>query len=119
VVPGVITVDKPSVEPGGDLVVKGTGCDAGATVTVAIGGQVIGTTVADANGHFSTSVSVGNVAVGRHVLTAQCGPTLTTTIDVVLTTRVLQGASTAIVIILFIMLALGLFLSQYGKGRRV
>jgi hypothetical protein len=88
-------------------------------VTLTLEGQVVGTTVADAAGTFRTPISVGNASVGRHVLTAQCGPTLTTTIDVVLASKVIQGASASIVIILFLLVALGFVIAQFGSGREV
>jgi len=115
----VLSVDKPSVGPGGELLVAGAGCDAGAPVTLTLEGQLVGNTVADANGAFKTPVSVGNASVGRHVLTAKCGPTLTTTIDVVLASKVIQGGAASIVIVLFLLVALGFVIAQFDTGREV
>ncbi len=88
-------------------------------MTLTLEGQLVGSTVADSNGGFKAPVSVGNATVGRHVLTAKCGPTLTTTIDVVLASKVIQGASASIVIVLFLLVALGFLIAQFGTGREV
>jgi hypothetical protein len=64
-------------------------------------------------------VQVGNVEVGRHELLAQCGATtLRTTIDVVIANRIEQGASLSLVIILFLMIALGYLIVHFGNGRQ-
>ncbi len=116
--PGELVVNQHSIEPGSELAIAGAGCDPGAPVSFALGDHPLGSTVADSAGNFTKSGSVGNVNVGRYVLTAKCGPTLVATVDVVLTSKLVQGASMSIIIVLLIVVVVGLFVAGYGNGRR-
>lgn len=86
-------------------------------MTLTLGGALVGNAIADSNGKFSTTVQVGNVDVGRHELIARCGPTLTTTVDVVVATKVDGGSSTSVIIVMFLLVAMGYLLLHFGLGR--
>ncbi len=56
--------------------------------------MTIGSTVARPDGTFSTELHL-NVPVGRYLITAHCGVTLTATIDVVLSSQANPPTSTS------------------------
>jgi hypothetical protein len=72
-------------------------------VTILVDGAVVGTTRADQNGNFTVPIDLPDVEVGPHQVTAQCGRTLTTTIDVVLVSAIDPGSSSAIILLFFIL----------------
>ena len=86
-------------------------------MTLSLAGAEVGNAVADSLGKFATTIQVGNVDVGRHEVVARCGPTLTTTIDVVVATKVDGGASTSVIIVMFLLVALGYLVLHFGLGR--
>lgn len=79
------TVSNPTPSAGQELVVSGTGCDAGSTVSTALDGTTLATSTADGDGSFSTDVTVGTgTTSGSHELTSTCGTAvLSSSIDVV------------------------------------
>jgi hypothetical protein len=60
--------------PGGLATIRGTGCPADAEVVLTIDGDPVATTRADGNGDHRTRVRLGDLAVGRHELIAECLP---------------------------------------------
>jgi LPXTG-motif cell wall-anchored protein len=69
---GGITVDQPTITPGGTETFRGTGCQANETLTVLFDGTVIGTITANANGDFAGSVTIPKTAApGTHTLTVK------------------------------------------------
>ncbi|QIS02412.1 hypothetical protein F5X71_08820 [Nocardia brasiliensis] len=66
---------------------------------MAIGDVAIGTTVAGADGAFDVPLATGAVEVGRHEVTAKCGPTLSAPLDVVLVSSIGSGTGTVTVIV--------------------
>jgi hypothetical protein len=101
----------PSVPPGGQLDIKGHGCVPGAAVSVAVGDHPVGATTADDSGGFSAPVDVPPLAPGRYQVAADCGPVLTTPLDVVLATSVSQGG-TALALLGFFVLLAGLLMRR-------
>jgi hypothetical protein len=57
---------------GGEFVVKGAGCAAGATVTFSTLRLTIGQVVADSDGAYAAVLSASGLSVGDHVITAAC-----------------------------------------------
>jgi len=104
-----VDLSSPSVEPGGNLTVTGSGCDPAVAVDATIGGARVGTSVADPSGRFSVTVDVPDLPVGRYDLVVSCGPVFTTPIDIVVATAADVGNSTLALFVFFILLALVLF----------
>ena len=68
-----LTVNKTNLAPGEALTLTGSGYTAGATITITIESTplVLGTTVADGTGAFTTTVSIPTTfAAGRHTVKA-------------------------------------------------
>ena len=67
--PGGIVVDDPTVEVGGVVAFKGSGCLAAETLQVLFDGQAIGTIASDATGAFAGSIEVPRgTAPGTHLI---------------------------------------------------
>lgn len=80
---GGITTDNPNPVVGSQVNIFGHGCDPGSTVTILVGGVVVGTTVADANGDFTFVITAPGTP-GPAEVTAQCGvETFSLTLNVV------------------------------------
>ena len=69
--------------PGQTATVTGAGCDANAPVTLTLNGSQVGSATASARGDFSTTISPPALVAGQYELQASCGPTLTTTLALV------------------------------------
>lgn len=106
-------VDRPSAEPGGEVNASGEGCDPGAAVAIEIGGARVADATAGSDGRFSAPLDLPVLQPGRFDVVAHCGPTLDTTIDIVLASRVDPGTSTLAVLVFFVLLLLALL-----RGRR-
>jgi hypothetical protein len=104
-------LDRISTSPGGAALATGQGCVANSPVTVSVAGTTVASTTADATGAFSTDLPL-NLPVGHYAVTAQCGVTLTTAIDVVLSSTADTPTSTAAVLLILLLLILGLLRSQ-------
>lgn len=107
-----IAVDRPSAEPGGDIVVSGRGCRPNATVTISVDGRGASNTTAGPDGTFSEPLSLPSTEPGEVEVIAECGPTLVTTIEVVLASQVDPGTSTLVILLFFILLAASLLLRR-------
>lgn len=86
--PKVLGLDRPSTEPGGEVIAIGKGCDPEGPVTLLIEGTDVGSGSTDTLGNFSIPIKLPQSAgVGRHEVEARCGPTLFTSVDVVVLAR--------------------------------
>lgn len=81
--PGFI-LTPPTVSQGGQVTISGQGCAANQTVEFSINGQVIGTTVTDANGNFTVTITLpSNITPGTYTIIGTCGNiTMSNTITV-------------------------------------
>jgi hypothetical protein len=104
-----LQLSRPSIEPGGQLVVRGSGCPVGANVRVSIDRATVGTAVADGTGGFSAAVVVPNLALGRYDVVADCGPTLAGFLDVVVESSVDAGTGVLGLFFFFFLLSIMLF----------
>lgn len=111
-------VDRPAAEPGGEVHALGEGCTPNARVDIEVAGAPAGETQAGQDGRFSAPLQLPVVAPGRLEVTARCGPTLLTTVDIVLASRVDPGTSTLAVLVLFVLLALALFRRRLLPARK-
>ena len=90
--PGII-VNPGSTTVGGKVVVEGSGCPAGSTVTIKIGDVVVGTVTANGDGDFSdTIVLPPSIVPGTYTVHALCGNLDLTT---VLSVSALAATTTA------------------------
>jgi hypothetical protein len=106
--PATLTFDRPSIQAGEPLTASGTGCDAGAAVTLTDeAGRRIGTAVADAAGRFTAAVEFTSIEPGRNQVTATCGAVLTGSVDVVLTSSTSGNTGTVVVVLVFLLAAAG------------
>ncbi|MGX7825714.1 hypothetical protein ACTG9Q_11535 [Actinokineospora sp. 24-640] len=102
--PGDLTLDRESVQPGEPLSAKGTGCTPDTPVRLTSGGETVGTSFADGAGVFTARIEFAKVEPGRHLITAECGIVLTGTVDQLVTSSI-GGGSTALVVLVFFVLA--------------
>lgn len=102
--PGDLTLDRDSVQPGEPLSAKGIGCTPDTPVRLTSGGETVGTSFADGTGGFTARVEFTKVEPGRHLITAECGIVLTGTVDQLVTSSI-GGGSTALVVLVFFVLA--------------
>ncbi len=103
----VLLLDHHSIPPGGPVTASGTGCSANSPVQLSIDSTPVGSTVAGRDGSFSTPLSV-SVPVGQFTVVAVCGPTLETTLDVVLTSHASPPSSTAALLLVILLFLIGL-----------
>ncbi|MFP5219553.1 MAG: choice-of-anchor L domain-containing protein [Actinomycetes bacterium] len=102
---------EPSTVPGGSTVITGEGCSPGAAVDLAVDGVPAGTLLADDDGTFEGALSVPDLPIGRHPVTATCGDVVQeTSVDLVLSTSTggLSGGAAAtggLVLCFFVLLA--------------
>lgn len=108
----MLSLDRRSSPPGARVEVTGTGCDPGAPVTLDIGERRVSAAVADAAGSFSLAADVPSLLVGRYAVTATCGPVLSSTLDIVLVSRVDPGTTTLAILVFFVLLALAIIRRQ-------
>ncbi|MFC5286781.1 hypothetical protein ACFPM7_06940 [Actinokineospora guangxiensis] len=101
---GDLALDRDAIQPGEDLQATGTGCVPGAGVVLTSGEGIVGSTVADDRGAFTADITFTKVEPGRHLITAECGIVLTGQVDQLVTSS-LGGSSTALVVLVFFVLA--------------
>jgi hypothetical protein len=106
-------LSESTIAPSGDVTATGRGCAADAPVNLSIGDVSVGHAIADPGGDFQAPLTTGSVDVGRHLVTAECGRTLSAPLDIVLVSAVGTGTSTVTVILLF------LFLGIWFYGNRL
>jgi len=110
-----VRLDRPAAPPGGDANANGEGCDSGAPVNLSIDGDSVGHTVADAKGKFLASLVLPDLPVGRYTLTAKCGPTLTTDIDIVLASALGPPSGTLALVMFFLLIGFALVRRQIAR----
>jgi len=110
-----VRLDRPAAPPGGDANANGEGCDSGAPVNLSIDGDSVGHTVADAKGKFLASLVLPDLPVGRYTLTAKCGPTLTTDIDIVLASALGPPSGTLALLMFFLLIGFALVRRQIAR----
>ncbi len=109
-----LRLDRISTPPDGPATAIGHGCMPDSSVVLSIGAMPIGSARADANGDFAAALQL-NVPVGHYTVTAQCGVTLTTAIDVVLTSRSDPPASAVAILLILSLLILALIGTQFAS----
>jgi hypothetical protein len=124
-IPAVLKLTDTAIPPGGNVTAAGQGCTPSAPVHLSAGDVAVGTTQADPDGNFATALTTSSMDVGRHQVTAECGPTLVAPLDVVLVSRVGTNTSTTTIIMIFLLIGtwayahpLASHLSAWWAGRR-
>jgi hypothetical protein len=107
-----LRLDRISSPPGGPATATGIGCVAGSPVTLFLAGRQVGTAVADAKGSFSATLHL-NAPVGHYTVMAQCGVTLATAIDIVLSSRSDPPAGATAILLLLFLVILALISAQF------
>jgi hypothetical protein len=108
-----LRLDALAIAPGGSVNAIGEGCDPDAPVAIHIDAQEVGRTAATDDGSFRTELAVASLDVNRYQVVAECGPTLTAPLDVVLASQVDDGSTTTVgIIVFFVLMALLIFRQQ-------
>ena len=107
-----IQLDHAAISPGGDLLATGVGCQPDANVQFLVHGSAAGQAVADATGRFKASLALPDLPVGRYLVVASCGATLSAPLDVVLATTSDPATSTLCVLLFFVLIGLALLRRQ-------
>jgi hypothetical protein len=108
-------LSESTIAPSGDVTATGRGCAADAPVDLSIGDVPVGHTVANPGGDFQAPLTTSSVDVGRHVVTAECGRTLSAPLDIVLVSAVGTGTSTLTVILLFLFLGVWFYANRLAS----
>ncbi|MDX5962216.1 hypothetical protein SIM91_02525 [Rhodococcus opacus] len=101
-----LELSDPAVAPGAPVTASGSGCPPGAGVALSVEGVRAGETQADAGGSFEAPVSPVVADVGRHQVSAECGPVLTAPLDIVLVSQATGSTATSVVIVFFLLIGL-------------
>ncbi len=114
-----LVLDRPSALPGGDAVVRGSGCPARSTVSFSLAGNPVGITQADSAGRFEGHLILQPLPIGRYTLDGQCaGVRFQSPIDLVVTSSTSASSQSmsaaAAAALVFFVLLLGLF--SQGRG---
>ncbi|WP_245744480.1 hypothetical protein [Lentzea fradiae] len=115
---GVLLLDKENIQPGEDLTAMGTGCPKGATVRLQSLGQEVGSTVADDNGEFRSTLKFESIEPGRHKVRADCGITLVGNVDVTLSSSSGGTTGTLVVLLFFLLIGAAMVRRQFAGLRR-
>lgn len=118
-VPPSLRMDKPSVEPGGVVVLTGEGCFPDRPVAVAVAGEAVGAIEGRPDGFFIAILTLPDVGPGRYDIDIDCGTMFTVPIDVVVATTVESPNSVLALFIFFVLLVLVLFRRRRIHHRRV
>jgi hypothetical protein len=113
-----LVVDSPSGTPGASLTANGEGCSPEAPVVLTVDRQRVGRAIADQAGDFTVPIVVPNVAVGQYAVTASCGPTLGTVLNITLLTDSNPGTLAVVILIFFVLAGLILFQLILRPGAR-
>ncbi|MFD8500655.1 hypothetical protein [Amycolatopsis sp. NPDC059657] len=100
---GVLVLDHPSIQPGDTLSATGNGCEPGHSVTLTSNGDKVGSTVADATGHFKSPVEFTRIEAGTHTVTADCGIKLTGAVEQVVTSSSGGHTGTLVLLVFFVL----------------
>lgn len=107
-----------SAAPGGTVSLRGSGCDAGSRVVIAIDGDTVATTTADDDGDFSADVDEAPTEIGRHEVTATCeGATVSVPLDLVQTSSDSPDNQVGVVFAFFVLLAAAIVHGREQSGR--
>lgn len=112
---GVLKLAANSVSQGGDVQATGRGCAANTPVELTSEGHIVGTTTSSADGSFAADVDTSAVAVGQHMVVANCGAVLSAPIDVYLTSASNSTGSAAIVIVILTVLCAMLYRPRFMR----
>nr|WP_237735173.1 hypothetical protein [Rhodococcus sp. JVH1] len=98
-----------AVEPGDAVTLAGSGCPPDAEVLLSVDGARVGEIRADATGVFRTPLRAVGADVGRHDVSADCGPTFAAPLDIVLVSQATGSTATAVVIVFFLLVGLSIY----------
>ncbi|TQC43981.1 hypothetical protein EEB14_40075 [Rhodococcus sp. WS4] len=98
-----------AVEPGDAVTLAGSGCPPEAEVLLSVDGARVGEIRADATGVFRAPLRAVGAEVGRHDVSADCGPTFAAPLDVVLVSQATGSTATAVVIVFFLLVGLSIY----------
>ncbi|QSE87357.1 hypothetical protein JWS13_01495 (plasmid) [Rhodococcus pseudokoreensis] len=104
-----LELSDPAVAPGALVTASGSGCPPGAGVALSVEGVRAGETQADAAGAFEAPINPVVADVGRHQVSAECGPVLTAPLDIVLVSQATGSTATSVVIVFFLLIGLLLY----------
>jgi len=107
--PPTVEIDKPSVEPGGVVVLTGDGCGPGAPVVVGVGDLTVGSIPGQADGSFVVVVTLPDLDPGRYDVHIDCPISLVVPLDVVVATSVGTPNSVLALFVFFVLMGLVLF----------
>lgn len=107
--PPTVEIDKPSVEPGGVVVLTGDGCGPGAPVVVGVGDLTVGSIPGQADGSFVAVVTLPDLDPGRYDVHIDCPISLVVPLDVVVATSVGTPNSVLALFVFFVLMGLVLF----------
>jgi len=102
-------MNRPSSEPGGVVVLTGTGCAPGVPVAVGVADVAVGSIAGQDDGGFVAVLTLPDFGPGRYDIHVDCGTTFTIPIDVVVATSVESPNSVLALFIFFVLLVLVLF----------
>ena len=98
-----------AVEPGEAVTMAGAGCPADAEVLLSVDGAPVGEVRADDTGVFRAPLRAVGADVGRHDVSADCGPTFAAPLDIVLVSQATGSTATAVVIVFFLLVGLSIY----------
>jgi uncharacterized protein (TIGR03382 family) len=102
-------MNRPSSEPGGVVVLTGTGCAPGVPVAFLVGDLAVGSIAGQDDGGFVALLTLPVLGPGRYDIHVDCSTTFTIPIDVVVATSVESPNSVLALFVFFVLLALVLF----------
>ena len=109
---GQLNLDHGTVQPGQALSASGVGCRPGQTVTLTSDGEHVGSATADGSGAFTAPVVFTTITPGTHVITADCGVTLTGQVTQIVTSSAGGDNGGALIVLVFFVLA-GIVLARF------
>ena len=98
-----------AVEPGEAVTMAGAGCPPDAEVLLSVDGAQVGGVRADDTGVFRAPLRAVGADVGRHDVSADCGPTFAAPLDIVLVSQATGSTATAVVIVFFLLVGLSIY----------
>ncbi|WAM20049.1 hypothetical protein [Rhodococcus sp. JS3073] len=87
----------------------GTGCPPDAEVLLSVDGAQVGEVRADDTGIFRAPLRAVGADVGRHDVSADCGPIFAAPLDIVLVSQATGSTATAVVIVFFLLVGLSIY----------
>ncbi len=102
--------------PGQEARATGGGCDAQSAVLLTVNRTRVGSARANTNGSFSTRIYPSALHPGEHELKAACGPTMTASLAMVVTSSNSTAEQIAVALAVLVILGVLLLKGQYGSG---